>query len=213
MNENRESDWRTSRLATFHSQPSHLSLILIPPPRVEQNTWKYIGRQWKEDFCKHVALRPQKWDGLLGMGQRRKCWLDHTIRPGMTEEPVDHHQNNSSVKTVGTSPLWSNQCTPQLLFELLCGAESPVRSWVTKTVSVAQLLRGTLWPEVFLSLASFTIPYPSLISLMVSVDIKKERKKTYFRVLRLILQGEHIRTFEYTVGRADTLDWWSLYLV
>ena len=91
----------------------------------------------------------------------------------MTEEPVDHHQNNSSVKTVGTSPLWSNQCTPQLLFELLCGAESPVRRWVTKTVSVAQLLRGTLWPEVFLSLASFTIPYPSLISLMLSVDIKQ----------------------------------------
>ena len=157
----------------FHSQPAHLSLVLIPPPRVEQKTWKYIGRQWKEDFCKHVALRPQKWDGLLGTGQRRKCWLDHTIRPEMTEAAEDHHQNNSSVKPVGISPLWSNQCTPQLLFELLCGAESPVRRWVTKTVSVAQLLRGTLWREVFLSLASFTIPYPSLISLMLSVDIKQ----------------------------------------
>ena len=108
-----------------------------------------------------------------GVGSKDLCWIDRTLRPGMTEEPVDHHQNNSSVKTVGTSPLWSNQCTPQLLFELLCGTESPVRSWVTKTVSVAQLLRGTLWREVFLSLASFTIPYPSLISLMLSVDIKQ----------------------------------------
>ena len=44
-------------------------------------------------------------------------------------------------------------------------------------MSVAQLLRGTLWRELFLSLASFAIPYPSLISFMVSVDIKKEKEK------------------------------------
>ena len=55
------------------------------------------------------------------------CSLDHTPRPGMTEEAVDHHQNNSSVKAVGTSPLRSVQRTPQLLFQLLCRAVAVMR--------------------------------------------------------------------------------------
>ena len=81
----------------FHSQPAHLSFTLILPPRVEWET----GREME-----------------------KVCSLDHTPRPGMTEEAVDHHQNNSSVKAVGTSPLRSVQRTPQLLFQLLCRAES-----------------------------------------------------------------------------------------
>ena len=82
----------------FRSQPAHLSFTLILPHRVEWET----GREME-----------------------KVCSLDHTPRrPGMTEEAVDHHQNNSSVKAVGTSPLRSVQRTPQLLFQLLCRAES-----------------------------------------------------------------------------------------
>ena len=59
-----------------------------------------------------------------GGGGRKNEWLDLPLRPGKTEEAVDHRQNNNYVKAVGTSPFGSNQCTTQLPFQLLCGAES-----------------------------------------------------------------------------------------
>ena len=111
----------------FHSQPAHLSFTLILPPRVEWET----GREME-----------------------KVCSLDHAPRPGMTEEAVDHHQNNGSVKAVGTSPLRSVQCTPQLLFQLLCRAESSVCSTAVES--------KTGESEVFLSLPSFILPKPSL---------------------------------------------------
>ena len=55
---------------------------------------------------KHVALRPQKRDGLLGTGNVG-VWLDRALRPGKTEVAVDHRQNNY-VEAVGASPLRSN---------------------------------------------------------------------------------------------------------
>ena len=42
-----------------------------------------------------------------GWRRRESKWLDRALRPGKTEEAVDHRQNNY-VKTVGTSPLRSN---------------------------------------------------------------------------------------------------------
>ena len=45
----------------------------------------------------------------LGMGwERNSEWLDRALRPGKTKQAVDHRQNNSYVKAVGTSPLHSN---------------------------------------------------------------------------------------------------------
>ena len=53
-----------------------------------------------------------------------------------TEEAVDHRQNNNYVKAVGTSPVRSSLCTP------LTAVSTAARSRVTRTVSVAQLLRN-----------------------------------------------------------------------
>ena len=76
--------------------------------------------QRETKVSKHVALHPQKRDGLLGTGEgvcvcvgggggeRKSEWLDRTLRPGQTEEAVDHRQNNNYVKAVGTSALHSN---------------------------------------------------------------------------------------------------------
>ena len=36
------------------------------------------------------------------------------LRPMKTEETVRHRQNNSVIKEVGTPPVRSNLCTPQL---------------------------------------------------------------------------------------------------
>ena len=47
---------------------------------------------------------------------------------------MDRRQNNRSVKAVSPSPLPSDLCTAQLLFQLLCLGR------VTKTMSVALLL-------------------------------------------------------------------------
>ena len=52
------------------------------------------------------------------------------------EEAVDHSQNNSYVKAVGTSPVPGNLCTP------LTPVSTAVWSRVTRTMPVAQLLRN-----------------------------------------------------------------------
>ena len=68
---------------------------------------------------KHVALRPQKRDGLLGDGaggggrggggdRERVSGSSVQSDPQKTEEAVDHRQNNSYVKAAGTSPLRSS---------------------------------------------------------------------------------------------------------
>ena len=55
--------------------------------------------------------------------------------PQKTEEAVNHRQNNY-VKAVGTSSVGSNLCAP------LIAVSTAVRNRVTKTMSVAQLLRN-----------------------------------------------------------------------
>ena len=50
--------------------------------------------------------------------------LDRGNRPKKTGETVDRRQNNGSVKAVSPSPLPSDLCTAQLLFQLLCWTES-----------------------------------------------------------------------------------------
>ena len=44
----------------------------------------------------------------VGGGGGKSEWLDCALRPGKTEKAVDHLQNNSYVKAVGTLPLRSN---------------------------------------------------------------------------------------------------------
>ena len=53
-----------------------------------------------------------------------------------TEEAVGHRQNNSYVKAAGTSPMRSSWCAQ------LTAVLTAVRSRVTRTMSVAQLLRN-----------------------------------------------------------------------
>ena len=52
------------------------------------------------------------WAGDRRGGERERErnieWLDRALRPGKTEEAVDHRQNNSYFKAVGTSPMRSN---------------------------------------------------------------------------------------------------------
>ena len=57
--------------------------------------------------------------------------------PQKSEEAVDHRQNNSYIKAVGTSPVRSNLCAP------LVAVSTAVRSRVTRTMSVAHLLRNS----------------------------------------------------------------------
>ena len=47
-----------------------------------------------------------------GKGGERVSGSSMHSDPQKTEEAVDHHQNNSYVKAVGTSPVQSNLCTP-----------------------------------------------------------------------------------------------------
>ena len=56
--------------------------------------------------------------------------------PQKTEEAVDHRQNNYIKAVHGTSPLCSNKRTP------IIAVSTAVLSTVTKTMSVAQLLRN-----------------------------------------------------------------------
>ena len=63
---------------------------------------------------------------------------------------MDHRQNNIYVKAVGTSPVWSNLCTQ------LTDVSTAVRSRVTKTTSVAQLLMNN-WSK---RLSNFLSPAP-----------------------------------------------------
>ena len=56
---------------------------------------------------KHVALRPQKRDGLIGTGVGGEVMARPRNPTRKTEEAVDHRQNNNYVKAVGNSPLVS----------------------------------------------------------------------------------------------------------
>ena len=84
------------------------------------------------------------WGG--GGGGRKSKGLDHALRLRKTKEVVDHCQNNC-VKAVGTLPLCSNYLT---------AVSTAVQSGVTRTMSVAQVLRNswskrspTFWAEFY----------------------------------------------------------------
>ena len=111
---------------------------------------------------KHVALRPRKRDGLLGTGKgggggggERVSGSSAQSDPQKTEEAVDHRQNNSYVKAVGSSSVRSNYCTP------LFAVSTALRSRVTKTMSVAQL-----WGE-HLKQKTVQLSEPSSTSLLL----------------------------------------------
>ena len=59
----------------------------------------------------------------MGRGRESER-LDRGNRPKKTGETVDSRQNNGSVKGGVPSPLPSDLCTEQLLFQLLCWTES-----------------------------------------------------------------------------------------
>ena len=68
-----------------------------------------------------------------GREGRKSKGLDHALRPRKTKEAVDHCQNKY-VKAVGTLPLCNNY---------LIAVSTAVQSGVTRTMSVAQVLRNS----------------------------------------------------------------------
>ena len=75
------------------------------------------------------------WGGGGGRG-RKSEGPDRGYRPKKTGDIVDRRQNNGSVKAVSPSPLRSDLCRAQVLFQLPCLGR------VTRTMSVAPLLRN-----------------------------------------------------------------------
>ena len=93
-------------------------------------------------FIFNVALRPQKRDGLLGTGTEGERDERVKARPRIPPEKDrrDRGPPPEQWKCYGgvPSPLPSDLCTAQLLFQLLCLGR------VTKTMSVALLLTNNL---------------------------------------------------------------------
>ena len=79
--------------------------------------------------CFHVALRPRRRDGLLGTGTE---WEGDERVKGSTAETVRKRPERpwTAARTMEVfqggvpSPLPSDLCTAQLLFQLLCWTES-----------------------------------------------------------------------------------------
>ena len=84
-------------------------------------------------FTSPEARWPIRDGERVGRGRQSER-LDRGNRPKKTRETVDRRQNNGSVP----SPLPSDLCTAQLLFQLLC------LDRVTKTMFVALLLTNNL---------------------------------------------------------------------